>query len=461
MAKQFALKPKSVPPVDSEFRTIKTDVPATESLSVLEDLRKYEPISMSGQPPVVWDRAEGCQVFDPWGNKWLDWSSGVLVASAGHSRKEIADAVRAAADRTLLHNYCFPSEYRARLTGKLIELAPDGLDKCFLLTTGSEGVECIIKIARANAQEVGGASKNIVVTFNGDFHGRTMASQLAGGSPALKEWIGPTRDTGFVQVDFPGNIRTKDNSFDAFVAALAEQGATGDKIALVLPETYQGGSAAFMPKDFVLALDEWTEANNIVLGFDEVQAGFGRCGTFWGFEYYGVTPDIICLGKGISSSLPLSAVLGKSKLMNVFGPNSMTSTHTGNPVCCAAALANIDLFAKEKIVEQAAARGEELHAGLRAIAEKHPDRIAAVQGRGMVAGMHMVKTKASLEPDGEAAFDIVERCVEKGLLMFAPVGVGGATVKIAPPLTTPKAALADGLAAFGESVDEILTRCPG
>ena len=196
--------------------------------------------------------------------------------------------------------------------------------------------------------------------------------------------------------------------------------------------------------------------NRIVLGFDEVQAGFGRCGTLWGFEYYDVVPDIFCLGKGISSSVPVSAVIGKSELMDLFEPNSMTSTHTGNPVCCAAAIASINVVIKEKLDKKAAKMGAVLHAGLNRIHERFPQNIAAVQGRGMVVAVHMVKPRTDLEPDGDAAFSIVERCIEKGLLMFAPVGVGGATVKIAPPLITPREATLDGLTAFEEAVSQVL-----
>jgi 4-aminobutyrate aminotransferase / (S)-3-amino-2-methylpropionate transaminase / 5-aminovalerate transaminase len=456
MAKQFAVKPKQVPPVETKYRKICTQIPVPDSLPVLEELRKYEPVSMSGQPPIMWDRAEGFQVHDKWGNTWLDWSSGVLVASAGHARPEIREAIIKAVNKPLLHNYCFPNDYRGKLARRIVELAPEGIDKCFLLTTGSEAVECIIKIARAHGQKVAGPEKNIVVTFNGDFHGRTMASQLAGGSPALKEWIGPTVDTGFAQVDMPNNIRTADSSFEAFVKALAAKGATAEKICLVLPETYQGGSCAFLPLEFARKLREWCTEKQIVLGFDEVQAGFGRCGTMWGFEHYGVTPDIFSMGKGISSSLPISAVAGKGELMDLFGPNSMTSTHTGNPLSCAAALANIDVIINDQLVEAAKVRGEQLQAGLNAVKDKFPKNIAAVQGSGMVAGVHFVKPDADLEPDGESAFNIVERCVEKGLLMFAPVGVGSASVKIAPPLCTTEEALAEELAVFEEAVREIL-----
>jgi 4-aminobutyrate aminotransferase-like enzyme len=452
MTKQFSLTPMKVPRVTTKFRRIVTEIPPKKSLPALEKLRRFEPLSMTGQPPVIWDRAVGFRVFDRWGNCWIDWSSGVLVASAGHGRREIIRSINHALKKPLLHNYCFPSEYRALLAAELVKLAPQGLNKCFLLTTGAEGVECIIKISREYGRNVGGPNKNIVVTFRGDFHGRTMGAQLAGGSPILKEWIGPTADKGFVQVDYPGDIRTKDCSFEGFLAQLKAVGATPDRVCLVLPETYQGGSAAFMPEEFVTKLREWTTANRIVLAFDEVQSGLGRCGTLWGFEHYDVVPDMFCVGKGISSSLPISAVIGKEELMDLFPPNSMTSTHSGNPVCCAAALANINFVLRNKLVEKAAKSGQILQAGLTLIQEKFPQNIAAVQGRGMVAGVHMIRPGTSLEPDGDGAFDVVEHCMRKGLLMFAPVGEGGATVKISPPLVTSKEAIEEGLTVFEEVV---------
>jgi 4-aminobutyrate aminotransferase-like enzyme len=211
-----------------------------------------------------------------------------------------------------------------------------------------------------------------------------------------------------------------------------------------------------LPLNFVKQLREWTTTNQIVLGFDEIQAGFGRCGTLWGFEHYGIVPDIFCLGKAVSSSLPLSAVIGKQELMDLFAPNSMTSTHTGNPICCAAALANINVILKRRLVQNAAKTGKVLHDGLKKVHEKFPRNIAAVQGRGMVAGVHMVKPGTDLEPDADMALSVVERCVEKGLLMFAPVGAGSATIKIAPPLVTPKEAILDGLTAFEEAVSEVV-----
>jgi len=143
--------------------------------------------------------------------------------------------------------------------------------------------------------------------------------------------------------------------------------------------------------------------------------------------------------------------------MDLFAPNSMTSTHTGNPICCAAALASINVVLKEKLTQKASKMGKVLHAGLNRIREKFPKNIAAVQGRGMVAGVHMVKPDTEMEPDADAAFSIVEHSMEIGLLMFAPVGLGSATVKIAPPLVTPREVISEGLAVFEEAVREVLS----
>jgi acetylornithine/succinyldiaminopimelate/putrescine aminotransferase len=156
---------------------------------------------MQGQPPVVWDRAEGFQVWDPYGNCWIDWSSGVLITNAGHGRKEIVEAIKQQADSKLLANYCFPSEIRTRLVERLASILPEPLKKVFLLTTGSEAVECAIKLCRTHGVKVGGRSKHVIISFEKSFHGRTLGSQQAGGIPALKEWI-VNLDAGFVQAPF-------------------------------------------------------------------------------------------------------------------------------------------------------------------------------------------------------------------------------------------------------------------
>jgi 4-aminobutyrate aminotransferase/diaminobutyrate-pyruvate transaminase/4-aminobutyrate aminotransferase/(S)-3-amino-2-methylpropionate transaminase len=446
--------PRDVPKVSTRFRSIVTPIPAPESIRILEELRAWEPQSMSGQPPIVWDRAEGFQIFDRWGNRWLDWSSGVLVANAGHSHPAIVKAIVEQANAGLLHNYCFPSEIRATLARELANVAPAGLKKVFLLTTGAETTECAIKLSRTNGYKVGGRNKIHIVTFSNAFHGRTLGAQMAGGIPALKQWI-INHDPAMIQVPFPDGFRNPDTSFEGFLKALKDANLTAGHVAGVMLETYQGGTASFAPPQYIQQLRKWCDEHNVVLTMDEVQAGFGRCGTFWGFEHYGITPDLICCGKGITSGLPLSAVIGRAALMDLYPPGSMTSTHTGNPVCSASALANLRTIASENLVENAKKMGEVLHEELRGIADRFGKRVGWVDGKGLVAAVQIVHPGGS-EPDGESTWAIVRKCVEKGLMLFSPVGLAGSSVKICPPLTITEDAVREGAAVLEEAMSEVL-----
>src|SRR5262245_62170394 len=353
MGKEFSIEPHTVPRVETKYRRIVTPLPHPDSVATLEKLRKFEPQSMRGQPPIAWDRAEDIFVFDKYGNRWLDWSSGVLVTNAGHGAKEVRQAIIDQVNSGLLHNYCFPSEERAQLAECLVELAPERLNKVFLLTTGSEATECAIKLSRAHGIKAGGKKKIGIIGWERGFHGRTLGAQQAGGMAGQKSWI-VNEDPAIITAPFPDGYWQTDTSFDAFLAAVEARGLKPTNVAGVLMETYQGVGPDFAPVEFVKELRAWCDRHRIVLTFDEVQAGFGRTGKFWAFEHYSVNPDLICCGKGISSSLPLSAVLGRAEIMDQFPPGSMTSTHTGNPVCCAAALASVKKIVSEDLAGNAA-----------------------------------------------------------------------------------------------------------
>jgi 4-aminobutyrate aminotransferase / (S)-3-amino-2-methylpropionate transaminase / 5-aminovalerate transaminase len=447
--KQFSMEPKTVPQVETKYRRIVTQLPVPESIPIIERLRKYEPLSMSGQPLIVWDHAEGSSVYDKYGNMWLDWSSGVLVANAGHSNPKIKQAIIDQAQKSMQHSYCFANEPRSNLVQKLVEVAPEELDKVFLLTTGAESTENALKLCRTYGRRKN-PDKIVMVSFEGAFHGRTLGSQQMGGIPSLKEWIGNI-DPGMVQVPFPGDFRLEDKSFDLFEKTLADKGVDPANVCGVISETYQGGESAFLPVEYARKLAQWCKKNDALLVFDEVQAGFGRTGKMFGFEHYGVVPDMFCCGKGISSGLPISAVIGKSSVLDLYGPAEMTSTHSGNPICSAAALASLEAIIEGDLVENSRKMGDILLAGLEKIREKHPGIIGAVQGKGLVEALCIVKS-GSLDPDYDMAFEIVELCIEKGLMMFAPVGK--ATVKIAPPLCITEEEIVEGLQVLAEAIDQ-------
>ena len=178
MAK-YSLEPIEVPSVNTKFRTIKTRLPVPESLAIFRALSESEPVSMMGQPPVVWDRAKGFQIYDRWGNKWIDWSSGVLITNAGHGRKRIINGLKEVIDQELLATYVFVHEKRAELTKALQNLSPDPSNyQVFILSTGSEAVENCIKLAKTYALEKHGRHKKYIVSFDNAFHGRTLGSHL-------------------------------------------------------------------------------------------------------------------------------------------------------------------------------------------------------------------------------------------------------------------------------------------
>ncbi len=451
----YALTPVSVPAVETKYRTIKTKLPVPESLEIFEKLSGSEPRSMMGQPPVIWDRAEGFMVEDKWGNRWIDWSSGVLIANSGHGRKEVLDALKEVIDKPLLSTYVFVHEKRAELTGMLKNLAPKPEEySVFLLSTGSEAVENALKLARTYALEKHGKEKRYIVSFKNAFHGRTLGSQLAGGMDKLKTWIVGEGKT-FIQVPFPDGYKNEDTSFDLFLKSIEEQGVSGDEIAGVITESYQGVGPDFLPVEYARALQEFCREYDIISIYDEVQAGFGRSGKMFTYEHYGVEPDLITCGKGITSSLPLSAVIGKKKVMDLYAPGSMTSTHSGSPLPVVAAVENLKLIEKEHLVENSRKLGEVLIPGLQEIVDKYPERLGCLHGKGLVAGIQVVKP-GTKEPDSETAKNINEKCFQKGLLMFAPVGIAGECIKIAPPLIITEEALTEGLEVLAQACDEVL-----
>jgi len=452
-AKDFSIEPRKTRAIETPYRRIRTAIPHPDSLPVLNALRENESRSMRGQPPVVWHRTSGFQIEDAFGNKWVDWSSGVVAINAGHNHPRIVRALQDyIASGAPLMTYCFPSEVRAKLAEKLVAIAPKELDRVFLLTTGSEAVEVAIKLARTHGVRMN-PRKRYVVSYEGGFHGRTYGSQLAA---TPMEWL--DANPYFIRMPFPGSIDTKDKRFDVFIARLKERNIAGDEVAGVLAETFQGREAKLMPIAYAQALRTWCTDHQAALIFDEVQAAFGRTGRLFAFEHYGVVPDLVCCGKGITSSLPLSAVLGRAEYMDQYGAGEMTSTHTGSPLPAVAALASIEAIFEDKLVERAAELGPYLLAELQRIAAPYRDRIE-VGGVGLVAAMLFFNNREELAPDADAAFRFCEECLLGGNLFFAPVGKGYGAIKFCPPLCITKGAIDDALygpAGIKETLEKVM-----
>lgn len=457
----FSLRPVPTARIETAYRTIRTPLPTPGAVAAAEQLVRNEPRSMAiEQLPVLWDRAEGFQVFDEAGNRWIDFTSGIFVANAGHGHPRIVAAIRSMLDRPLLHNYYFPSEIRARLTSKLIEMTRPNLDCVFLLTTGAESTEAAMKMARMRGSQSTPRKLGIVsLTFA--FHGKTLGAQQAGGRSGSKWWIGQL-DPNFHLLPVPfapvcpyGPHESGTCSAECFHRGMADLESAGvdlEGIAAFIFEPYQGWSAAFLPDDYVAAMRSWADQHGALLISDEVQAGFGRTGRLFGYEHFGVDVDLVCCGKGFSSSVPISAVLGPRGLIDVDG--SLNSTHGGNPISCAAALANLEVIEDEGLIDRAQTLGTALETRLRAIQARFPERIAVLSGRGAVWGL-LLRHPRTGEWDAEMSDEVTEVAMRKGLLMVR-TGVG--SIKLGPPLTIPLEAALEGIDALEESFAECFAR---
>ena len=465
LSKEYSLQSVKVLPNKTKHRRIVTQtLPSPNSIEIIKELKKCEPRSMFGQVPIAIAKTYDVHVEDVDGNVFLDGTSGVLVANIGHTTQAVSKAVEEQLEK-FHFAYCFPYKKRLELVKKLVEITPKNIDCVFLLSTGSEAVEASIKNARRYGIETSGPEKRVIISFKGAFHGRTMGAQMAGGIEPLKSWIG-YQDPGLIQVDFPncyhcwkgrdGYSNCVQDCIDLVKQKFEE---LEGKIVGVLSETYQGRGPVFPPDGYYQGLAKLCKENDALLILDEVQAGFGRTGKLFCFEHYNVEPNMICIGKGVTSSLPLSALLGESRIMNYFEPGSMTSTHGANPLCVAAALASVNELLKDdmKIIRNAAETGKVLGSRLFKLKEKY-EEVGNVTGKGMVYGIEMVKDRETKEPYADLAFQTVLEAYHRGVLLFAPIGAGHNIIKINPPLTMEKDAAEELADVIDESIKASLEK---
>lgn len=444
----FSKVHKNINIIDTKYRRIKTEIPAIESVFVLDDVAKYESRSMHGQMPIVWDKAKDFQVFDKFGNIWIDFTSTIFVANAGHANPKIKSALINTINQDLLHSYNYVTEVRSKFLKKLIEVVPNYFKKAYLMSSGTEATECLIKLIRLNSKKIG-KHKPGIISFKGAYHGRTMGAAMIGGTEQSQDWIG-YKDPNIYQIDFPyeweSNVLNNKGSWEGFfysqVETLEKSGVNFETdIAGFILESYIGWSAAFIPIDYIQAMYNFAKSKNILLAFDEIQGGFGRTGKLFVYEHYDVKPDLIACGKGISSSLPLSAVLGSKAIMDLPDVGSMSSTHSANPLSCAAGLANIEFLMDENLVQESFIKGKFLHEKLLKIKIKSKGYIKVISGKGLLAAL-IFENPNTKQPEKLLPSLICERAMCNGLLL---IHTGRESIKIAPPLTISIDALEEGL----------------
>jgi 4-aminobutyrate aminotransferase len=404
---------------------------------------------------VVAARGEGVYLYDQDGREFLDFTSGIGVTSTGHCHPTVV----AAAQRqvaTLIHGQYTTIMHRPllELVERMGEVLPAGLDRLFFANSGSEAVESALRLARQATHR-----PNVIV-FHGGFHGRTVgAASLTTSATKFRSGFSPMMG-GVVVAPFPSAARygwTQDEATDFALRELdyiLQTITPPNETAAFLVEPVQG-EGGYVPADarFLQGLRERADAHGILLVMDEVQTGYGRTGKFWGGDHFGVRPDVITIAKGLASGFPLSAMAAPAELMDKAWPGSQGGTYGANAVACAAAIATLDVFRDENLVDNAAARGEQLRSALSGVAAKHP-QITDVRGLGLLLGNEFRDSDGN--PDGETAAAVQQEAVRNGLLLLT-CGSWGQVVRFIPALVVTAEQIDEAAGLWEKSVAAVLS----
>ena len=431
----------------------KRAIPGKKSAELIQLSKTYEPPCMADQVPVVWDHGEGVWIWDVDGNKYIDFTSGVLVTNIGHSHPHHVKTIQQQAER-LMNCYSFPTPERVTLSERLVKLLPPNMDKVFLLTTGAEATEAALRIAKRYT------GKHEVLSFYGGFHGRTYGPMSVAGSLGTRRKFGPALPGGiiapyancyrcFYDKQFPECDFFCLNQLDRIV----ESSSSGD-LGTVITEPYQGGAGFIFPPDgWLKALETWCQQRGLILIVDEVQSSFGRTGKMFMIEWEDVQPQMICLGKGFGSGMPASALAGESKIFECMRPGEMSSTTGGNPLASAASHAVLDIMEQEQLADNALRVGNYLKNRFLKLANTHR-YLGEVRGKGLVMGLEIVADKAAKKPSPELTQQIIFKCGEYGMLL-GKVGLFGNVIRIAPPLVIQEKEAEIGVAIMDRVLTEL------
>lgn len=407
-----------------------------------EARERFVPRGVLTAHPLVLERAAGAEVWDADGRRFLDFVGGIGVLNLGHNHPRVVKAVQEQLGRITHAAFqvaAYPPyvELAARLSALV---GGDEAYKAAFFTSGAEAVENAVKIARSYT------NRAAIVAFRGAFHGRTLlGTTLTGMSAPYAQNFGPFAPEIF-HTPFPNPYRGVDGP--AALAALEELFATEvapERVAAILVEPVQG-DGGFLPAgaEFLQALQQITRRHGMVLILDEIQSGFGRTGSLFAFEQAGIRPDLVTVAKSLAGGLPLSGVVGRAAIMDAPAPGGLGGTYGGNGLACAAALAVLDAFEQDGLLERAQALGARLRDGLDALAQRHAV-IGEVRGVGFMQAIEIVTDRASRKPDAARAQRIIDRAREAGLLIIK-CGVHRNVIRFLAPIVTTDAQLDDGLA---------------
>ena len=416
-----------------KYAKMKTAVPGPKTKEVLDRFQKTEAWLMGWEAPLVLDRAQGCLLWDIDGNQYIDWSSGVLVANIGHCHPHLVKTLAEVNEK--IHNtYDVPTQYRIEAGEAILRILPEHMDSFFFFTVGTEVTEAAIRIMK---RRTGGFE---IVGASGGFHGRTMGAASAGGLARTKFHYGPVAP-GQIRIPFPYCYRCPFNQKEGSCNYLcleysAEQirTSTSGYLAGLIIEPYLGGGGCvpcpdgYLPRLEKMCHDEF----KMMFTLDEVQSGYGRCGTFWACQRENVKPDIITSAKGMGGGAIVAMVATTKDALKNMNPGDFGSTWSGNAGPVAGAKAVVEVFESEPIIENCNKMHEIFMKRLKEMEDKY-EIAGNARGWGLALGLEIVEDKKSKTPSSDLTHEIICKCAEKGLFM-GNAGIYGNVLRVCPPL---------------------------
>jgi 4-aminobutyrate aminotransferase len=445
----------TVPQKPSKKDTSKpaSKLPGPKARALIErDARVVSPSYVRDYPFAI-SHGRGAEVWDVDGNRFIDFASGIAVCSTGHSHPQVVAAITEAAQRFLHISSDYWHEGQVRLGEMIAELDPvKGPAMTFFANSGTEAVEAALKLARY------ASGRGRYLAFLGGFHGRTMGSLAFTASKYTQQKGYFPAMPGVTHVPYPNNYRPlfagedQGRAVIAYIEQLFERNVPPEEVAAILVEPIQGeGGYLVPPEGFLAGLRALCDKHGILLIFDEVQSGIGRTGKMFAWQHWGVKPDIITIAKGIASGLPLGLAVAGRDLMQKWTSGAHANTYGGNPVCCAAAIATLELV-RSGYMENARVIGEHIVVGLKGLAGEFP-AIGDIRGRGLMIGVEFVKDRSTKAPAKELVKAIVNRSYHNGLLLLT---CGASAIRLIPPLMISRELADEALEVFRASLREAI-----
>jgi 4-aminobutyrate aminotransferase len=401
--------------------------------------------------PFVMSHGRGAEVWDVDDNRFVDFAAGIAVCSTGHCHPAVVAAIQQAATRFLHISPDYWHEGQVQLAEVIRELDPvTGPAVSFFANSGAEAVEAALKLARY------ATGRSRYIGFLGGFHGRTMGALAFTASKYTQQSRYFPTMPGVTHVPYPNPYRPlfvgedQGRAVIAYIEQLMERNVPADEIAAILVEPIQGEGGYVVPPDgFLAGLRKLCDRHGILLIFDEVQAGIGRTGKMFAWQASGVRPDIIALAKGLGSGLPIGLAVAPTRLTEKWTPGAHANTFGGNPICCAAALATLDLV-KNGYADNAERMGKRMMERLAKLAKQF-EFIGDVRGRGLMIGVEFVNDRVTKSPAKALASKIVHRAYHNGLLLLE---CGASGIRLIPPLMIDAALVDEGMGLLERAMQE-------